>query len=74
MNRHLWPGLNTVEMRSSDRPTEIKNQIEISRQILKNDAGEIHWSIAGLTKNANMLPTLKNGPYKEKALIPKVHG
>ncbi len=71
MKRHLWPGLNTVEVKSSDRPTEIKNQIEISRQILKNDAGEIHWSIAGLTKNANMLPTLKNGPYKEKALIPR---
>ncbi|WEK70974.1 MAG: family 10 glycosylhydrolase [Candidatus Chryseobacterium colombiense] len=71
MKRHLWPGLNTVEVRSSDRPTEIKNQIEISRQILKNDAGEIHWSIAGLTKNAGMLPTLKNGPYKEKALIPR---
>ncbi|PJJ67101.1 glycoside hydrolase family 10 protein [Chryseobacterium geocarposphaerae] len=71
MKRHLWPGLNTVEVRSSDRPTEIKNQIDISRQILKNDAGEIHWSIAGLTKNANMLPTLKNGPYKEKALIPR---
>lgn len=71
MKRHLWPGLNTVEVRSPDRPTEIKNQIEISRQILKNDAGEIHWSIAGLTKNANMLPVLKNGPYKEKALVPK---
>ncbi|MDR2236885.1 MAG: family 10 glycosylhydrolase [Chryseobacterium sp.] len=71
MNRHLWPGLNTVEIKVSDRPTEIKNQIEISRQILKNDAGEIHWSIAGLTKNAAMLPTLKNGPYKEKALVPK---
>ncbi|KQS88807.1 family 10 glycosylhydrolase [Chryseobacterium sp. Leaf394] len=71
MNRHLWPGLNTVEVKVSDRPTEIKNQIELSRQILGNDAGEIHWSIAGLTKNANMLPTLKNGPYAEKALVPK---
>nr|WP_317167694.1 family 10 glycosylhydrolase [Chryseobacterium sp. Tr-659] len=71
MNRHLWPGLNTVEIKVSDRPTEIKNQIEISRNILKKDAGEIHWSIAGLTKNPNMLPTLKNGPYSEKALIPK---
>lgn len=71
MNRHLWPGLNTVEVKVSDRPTEIKNQIDISRQILGKDAGEIHWSIAGLTKNANMLPTLKNGPYKEKALVPK---
>ncbi|PWN71867.1 hypothetical protein C1631_004420 [Chryseobacterium phosphatilyticum] len=71
MNRHLWPGLNTVEIKVSDRPTEIRNQIEISRNILKKDAGEIHWSIAGLTKNASMLPTLKNGPYSEKALVPK---
>ena len=63
--------MNTVEIKTSDRPTEIKNQIEISRQVLGKDAGEIHWSIAGLTKNANMLPTLKNGPYKEKALVPK---
>ncbi|KAA2223577.1 glycoside hydrolase family 10 protein [Chryseobacterium sediminis] len=71
MNRHLWPGLNTVEVKVSDRPTEIKNQIAISRNILKNDAGEIHWSIAGLTKNPNMLPALKNGPYSEKALVPR---
>ncbi|MBW3522427.1 glycoside hydrolase family 10 protein [Chryseobacterium sp. NKUCC03_KSP] len=71
MNRHLWPGLNTVEVKVSDRPGEIKNQVELSRQILKDDAGEIHWSIAGLTKSSNMLPTLKNGPYKEKALTPK---
>lgn len=71
MNRHLWPGLNTVEIRVSDRPTEIKNQIDISRRVLKNDAGEIHWSIAGLTKNPAMLPALKNGPYNEKALVPK---
>lgn len=71
LNRHLWPGLNTVEVRSSDRPEEIKNQIEVSRQVLGNDAGEIHWSIAGLTKNTSMLPVLKNGPYKEKALVPK---
>ena len=71
MNRHLWPGLNTVEVKVSDRPTEIKNQIEITRQLLPQSTGEIHWSIAGLTKNSNMLPTLKSGPYKEKALTPK---
>ncbi|KUJ56857.1 glycoside hydrolase family 10 protein [Chryseobacterium aquaticum] len=71
MNRHLWPGLNTVEVKVSDRPKEIKNQIEITRQLLPQSTGEIHWSIAGLTKNSNMLPTLKSGPYKEKALTPK---
>ncbi|MDQ1096477.1 MULTISPECIES: glycoside hydrolase family 10 protein [Chryseobacterium] len=71
LKRHLWPGLNTIEVKSNDRPSEIRNQIDISRQVLGNDAGEIHWSIAGLTKNPGMLSTLKNGPYKEKALIPK---
>ena len=69
-NRHLWPGLNTVEIKVSDRPTEIVNQIEVNRSILKDDAGEIHYSMAGLTKNPRMLPTLKNGPYKQKALLP----
>lgn len=71
LNRHLWPGLNTVEVKVVDRSSEIKNQVEISRQILGKNAGEIHWSIAGLTKNATMLPTLLAGPYREKALIPK---
>lgn len=70
-NRHLWPGLNTVEVKAPDRTTEIVNEIEVSRQILKDDAGEVHWSIAGLTKNQSMLPALKNGPYKNQALIPK---
>ncbi|WP_294279610.1 family 10 glycosylhydrolase [uncultured Chryseobacterium sp.] len=71
MKRHLWPGLNTIEVKSYDRPSEIRNQIDISRQVLGNDAGEIHWSIAGLTKNPGMLSTLKNGPYKDKVLVPQ---
>lgn len=71
LNRHLWPGLNTIEIKALDRPAEIRDQIEVSRQVLGNDAGEIHWSIAGLTKNAGMLSGLKNGPYKEQALVPK---
>lgn len=69
-SRHLWPGLNTVEIKVSDRPKEIVNQIEMTRTILKKDAGEIHYSMAGLTKNFNMLPSLKNGPYSAQALIP----
>ena len=68
--RHLWPGLNTVEVKSSDRPSEIVNQIEVSRQILKNDPGVVHWSIAGISKNYAMAEALKNGPYKEAAIPP----
>jgi uncharacterized lipoprotein YddW (UPF0748 family) len=70
-NRHLWPGLNTVEINCSDKPAEIAKQIEITRQLIPNGSGVAHWSIAGLTQDPAMLTYLKSGPYKEKALIPK---
>lgn len=69
--RHLWPGLNTVEIKAENKSVEICNQIQKSAEILKESKGVIHWSIAGLTKNSSMIEALKNGPYKEKALIPK---
>lgn len=67
--RHLWPGLNTVEIRATDKAGEILRQIELTRQLVPNSAGVAHWSMAGL--NSTMLQSLKSGPYKEKALIPK---
>ena len=67
--RHLWPGLNTVEIKTADKPSEIVRQIELTRELVPNSAGVAHWSMAGL--NSNMLYKLKSGPYKEKALIPK---
>ncbi len=71
MNRHLWPGLNTVEVKVPDRPTEIVNQISSTRQIVEKSKGAIHWSVAGITKNYKMLDALKNQSYKEKALVPE---
>lgn len=68
-NRHLWPGLNTVEVRVPDRTAEILKQIQITRNILPKDEGEIHWSYAGLTEQ--MKSSLRNGPYREKALSPE---
>ena len=69
--RHLWPGLNTIGLKDvSDRPTEIVNQINSTRAILKNGAGEIHYSVDGLSKSPAMLNAVKNS-YKIKALIPK---
>lgn len=69
--RHLWPGLNTVEIKASDRPTEIVNEINSIRNSLPTSKGEIHYSIAGLSKSYEMTSALKNGPYKEKALVPE---
>ncbi|MHC8948566.1 glycoside hydrolase family 10 protein [Sphingobacterium hungaricum] len=69
--RHLWPGLNTVEIRSPDRAKEIINQIELTRKLTPNSPGAIHWSIAGLTKNPQLLRSVAEGPYFTKALIPR---
>jgi len=72
MNRHLWPGLNTIEVRVSDRPKEIVNQLKVTNEVLdKEVAGAIHYSIAGLTKSPQMVTSLRNGPYKEQALTPE---
>ncbi|UUV20292.1 glycoside hydrolase family 10 protein [Paenimyroides aestuarii] len=71
LNRHLWPGLNTVEVKAANRASEIVNQIKITNKVLnKNSVGAIHYSVAGLTNNSEMIPALKSDPYKEKALVP----
>ncbi|MVZ66335.1 family 10 glycosylhydrolase [Sphingobacterium sp. DK4209] len=69
-NRHLWPGLNTVEVRSANRIEEIKRQIQVTREVVPNSVGAVHWSIAGLTKNPSMLRALHEGPYNQRALVP----
>lgn len=67
--RHLWPGLNTVEVKTNDRTNEILRQINITRNLVPNSKGVAHWSLKGL--HPGMMSALKNGPYQEKALMPK---
>lgn len=70
--RHLWPGLNTVGIKGvTDKSAEIVGQIKTSRNILKESDGEIHYSVAGLLQNPQMVNALKNGPYHDKALVPR---
>ncbi len=70
--RHLWPGLNTVGIKGvTDKSAEIVSQIKTSRNILKDSDGEIHYSVAGLLQNPQMVSALKNGPYRDKALVPR---
>lgn len=67
---NLWPGLNTIAVKGvADRPTEIAHQIETTRSILKENSGQIHYSVDGIVKNPAMFEMLKN-IYKEKALVP----
>ena len=69
-NIHLWPGLNTVGVKSDNRQAEITGQMNTIRRMLpKNTAGEVHYSTDGLKKSPEMLSAVKN-LYKENALVP----
>ena len=69
--RHLYPGLNTVGVKTSNsRSSEIFNQIQGIRGSNVESKGAIHYSIAGISKDSGMQNMLKNEAYKEKALVP----
>lgn len=70
LNRHLWPGISVGRDSSAKNTTETINQIMISRGILPNSPGAIHWSISSVTKNPNMAKALVEGPYQKQALMP----
>lgn len=64
-NRHLWPGLSIAK--GSD---EVINQIMITRGMLTDSPGSIHWSIAPLVNDSTLAKNLVDGPYNRKALVP----
>lgn len=68
--RHLWPGLNTVEVKANDKASEIVKQLSVTEDILEKNIGAVHYSVAGITQNFKLRQMLKNGPYKDPALIP----
>lgn len=68
--RHLWPGINVGGDTSAKNVNEIMSQLMITRGMLPQSKGVIHWSIGQVYKNANMQKALLNGPYKNGALVP----
>lgn len=68
--RHLWPGINVGRDSSALNVRETMSQIMISRGMLPESQGVVHWSISSLTKNPNMAKSLLNGPYRKEALVP----
>jgi uncharacterized lipoprotein YddW (UPF0748 family) len=70
MNRHLWPGISVGRDSSAKNVNEILSQVMISRGMLPQSKGVVHWSISSLTKNPNMVKALLDGPYKAEALVP----
>lgn len=70
MNRHLWPGISVGNDTSVVNVNEIKGQIMIDRGMIPDDKGVVHWSIGQLVRNAQMTKGLKDGPYRQQALVP----
>lgn len=70
--RHLWPGINIGRLQGEKAVDEAINQIMISRAMLDDSPGVIHWSIGPLIKNDTLIENIFSGPYRKPALIPKM--
>jgi uncharacterized lipoprotein YddW (UPF0748 family) len=68
--KHLWPGISVGNDTSVKNVTEIMNQIWITRGVVPESKGVIHWSIGQVYKNPPMAKGLMDGPYKKPALVP----
>jgi uncharacterized lipoprotein YddW (UPF0748 family) len=69
LHRHLWPGMS-VRDTSALGVDETLSQLMITRGMLPQSKGAIHWSLSSVIRNANLSKALLDGPYKKDALVP----
>jgi uncharacterized lipoprotein YddW (UPF0748 family) len=71
LKRNLWPGMIINRPREEKTADEIINQIMITRGIVPDAPGQVHFSMKSFMKDSSLLnPALKNGPYQKQALVP----
>jgi len=68
--RHLWPGMNIGLGGDDKNVDEVVNQIMITRGMLPESKGAVHWSIAGIVTHEKLRKGLLDGPYKQQAIVP----
>ncbi len=68
--RHLWPGMNVGRGGDDANVAEVNNQIMITRGMVPESKGAIHWSISSLTRNPRVPESLIKGVYQKQALVP----
>ncbi|WP_379085264.1 glycoside hydrolase family 10 protein [Pedobacter sp. UC225_65] len=68
--RHLWPGMNVGLGGDDKNVDEVINQIIMTRGMMPNSKGALHWSIAALVKHEKLRQGLLDGPYQKQALVP----
>ncbi len=68
--RHLWPGISIGLQPVSRAIDETINQIMVTRGLLPESPGVIHWSIGPLVSSPELVKAIAEGPYRRKALVP----
>lgn len=68
--RHLWPGIRVDYGGDALNAQETIGQIMITRGMLPNSKGTVHWSIGPLMKYDSLSHKILQGPYRQKSLIP----
>lgn len=71
-NKYIWPGINAGLFEGEKKADEMISQIMITRGMLPEAPGTLHWSIDALLKNEKLQSGLSELPYKEPALPPPV--
>ena len=67
----MWPGLYTSKVKDSVGVDENINQIMITRGIVHEKPGHVHFSVKALLDSTALLnKALLDGPYREQALVP----
>jgi uncharacterized lipoprotein YddW (UPF0748 family) len=69
-HRHLWPGISIGRDTSIRNINEVDGQIMITRGMLPESSGIVHWSISSLTRNPVLTDAIVKGPYAKQALVP----
>lgn len=70
--RHLWPGIRIGMSPASGAAGETVNQIMITRGLLPESPGVIHWSIGPLVNTPGLAEAVLKGPYRRPALVPSM--
>jgi len=69
-DKHLWPGMNIGNKDVDKAIDETINQIMITRGMLSEAPGAVHWSIGSLVSSPELAKAISEGPYKKQALAP----
>ncbi len=69
--RHLWPGLVLYHHDTPEKAAhETVNQVMISRGVIGDNPGTVHFSMRHYLSNEDLYQALKEGPYASPAIVP----